>query len=157
MADRDDSAPFHALGHPEVLGSLRTSPEGLSDADAQLRLAEHGPNQLPEPAGRPALVRFLLQFRNVLIYVLIGSAVITAALQHWVDTGVILAVVLINGVIGFVQEGRAEQAMLAIRGMLAPRCSVLRDGRRRGIDAAELVPGDIVLVEGYKRDGHPKF
>jgi magnesium-transporting ATPase (P-type) len=151
MADRDDSAPFHALGHPVVLDGLRTSAEGLSDADAQLRLAEHGPNQLPEPAGRPALVRFLLQFRNVLIYVLIGSAVITAALQHWVDTGVILAVVLINGVIGFVQEGRAEQAMLAIRGMLAPQCSVLRDGRRRSIDAAELVPGDIVLVEAGDR------
>ena len=91
--------------------------------------------------------RFLRQFHNVLIYVLIGAAVVTGALQHWVDTGVILAVVLANAVIGFIQEGKAEAAMAAIRGMLAPRAAVLRDGRRVTVDGADLVPGDIVLLE----------
>ena len=75
-------------------------------------------------------MRFLAQFNNVLIYVLLGAAAVTAGLQHWVDTGVILAVVLANAVIGFMQEGKAEAAMAAIRGMLAPRAAVLRDGRR---------------------------
>ena len=96
----------------------------------------HGPNRLPEARARGPLMRFLAQFHNVLIYVLLGAAVVTAGLQHWVDTGVILAVVLANAVIGFIQEGKAEAAMAAIRGMLAPRAAVLRDGRaghgRRG-------------------------
>jgi calcium-translocating P-type ATPase len=92
-------------------------------------------------------VRFFLQFHNVLIYVLIGAAVVTGVLQHWVDTGVILAVVLANAVIGFLQEGKAEAAMAAIRGMLAPKASVLRDGLRVSVDGADLVPGDIVLLE----------
>jgi magnesium-transporting ATPase (P-type) len=92
-------------------------------------------------------MRLLLQFHNVFIYVLLASAAVTAALDHWIDTGVILAVVIGNAVIGFIQEGRAEQAMAAIRGMLAPYAAVLRDGRRMSVDAADLVVGDIVLVE----------
>lgn len=90
-------------------------------------------------------------FHNVLIYVLLGAAVTTAALGHLVDTGVILAVVIANGMIGFIQEGRAEQAMEAIRQMIAPRTSVLRDGKRRNIDGAEAVPGDIVLLEAGEK------
>ncbi len=93
------------------------------------------------------MVRFLVQFHNVLIYVLLGAAVVTGALQHWVDTGVILAVVLANAIIGFVQEGKAEAAMAAIRGMLAPRAAVLRGGVRVTVDGTDLVPGDIVLLE----------
>ncbi len=102
---------------------------------------------MPETQGRGPVIRFLAQFNNVLIYVLLGAAAITGAMQHWVDTGVILAVVLANAVIGFIQEGKAEAAMAAIRGMLAPRADVLRDGRRVSIDGAELVPGDVVLLE----------
>lgn len=83
----------------------------------------------------------------MLIYVLLGSAVVTAGLQHWIDTGVILAVVLANAAIGFLQEGKAETAMAAIRSMLAPRASVLRDGLRVSVDGSTLVPGDIVLLE----------
>ncbi len=94
-------------------------------------------------------MRFLMQFHNVLIYVLIAAAVITAAMGHWVDSLVILGVVVINAAIGFIQEGKAEAALEAIRGMLSPHAQVLRDGRRQEIDAAELVPGDIVfLVSG---------
>jgi calcium-translocating P-type ATPase len=83
----------------------------------------------------------------MLIYVLIGAAIVTAGLQHWVDTGVILTVVLANAVIGFVQEGKAETAMAAIRNLLAPRAAVQRDGHRMTVDGADLVPGDIVLLE----------
>src|SRR6056297_3855875 len=134
-----------------ALAALDATNEGLSTDEAARRLAEHGQNRLPEPPRRNAVVRFLAHFHNVLIYVLLGASVVTAALGHWVDTGVILAVVIVNGVIGFVQEGRAEQAMAAIRGMLAPNSAVLRDGQRVSVDAVDLVPGDIVLVEAGDR------
>jgi calcium-translocating P-type ATPase len=137
----------HATSAADCLASLAATPDGLSAPEAARRLAEHGPNRLPEVRARGPLVRFLRQFHNVLIYVLIGAAVVTGALQHWVDTGVILAVVLANAVIGFIQEGKAEAAMAAIRGMLAPKAAVLRDGHRVSVDGADLVPGDIVLLE----------
>src|SRR6056297_2500548 len=130
-----------------ALDALGATHEGLSTDEAARRLAEHGRNRLPEPPKRNAVVRFLVHFNNVLIYVLLGASVVTAALGHWIDTGVILAVVVVNAVIGFVQEGRAEQAMAAIHGMLAPRAAVLRDGTRVTVDAGDIVPGDIVLVQ----------
>ncbi|RBI87449.1 cation-transporting P-type ATPase [Rhodosalinus halophilus] len=147
----ESRTPFHARPQDEVLRTLDSVPQGLGAEEAARRQARHGPNRLPEPPKPSALRRFLKQFDNLLIYVLLASAGVTAALQHWVDTGVILAVVVVNAVIGFVQEGRAEQAMAAIRGMLAPRTAVLRDGRRVSLDAAELVPGDVVLVEAGDR------
>ena len=139
--------PPHARSADDCLAALDSSPAGLSAAEAARRLARHGPNRLPQGRTRGPLRRFLAQFDNVLIHVLLGAAIVTGALQHWVDTGVILAVVLANAVIGFVQEGKAETAMSAIRRMLAPRAAVLRDGRRLGVDGADLVPGDIVLLE----------
>ncbi|MFO0292385.1 MAG: cation-transporting P-type ATPase [Rhodospirillales bacterium] len=137
----------HARSAEACLAALDASAEGLGAEEAKRRLAAHGPNRLPETRTRGPLVRFLSQFHNVLIYVLIGSAAVTAALQHWVDTVVILAVVLANATIGFVQEGKAEAAMAAIRRMLAPRAAVLRDGRRITADGPDLVPGDVVLLE----------
>ncbi len=151
MNEQTPPANLHAVSKETALQSLDAAETGLTSAEAARRLAEYGPNRLPEPPKRSTIVRFLTHFHNVLIYVLIASAVVTAALQHWVDTGVILAVVLVNALIGFVQEGRAEQAMEAIRGMLAPHSSVLRDGRRQSVDATDLVPGDIVLVEAGDR------
>jgi calcium-translocating P-type ATPase len=138
---------FHDLPPTDCVHALQSSPEGLTAAEATRRLVEHGRNQLPEARSRGPIRRFLAQFHNVLIYVLLAAATVTGALQHWIDTGVILAVVLANAVIGFVQEGKAEAAMAAIRQMLAPRASVLRDGRRVTVDGAEIVPGDIVLLE----------
>jgi magnesium-transporting ATPase (P-type) len=137
----------HSQPAKACLAALDAHPDGLTGAEAARRLAEHGPNRLPEVRARGPVLRFLLQFHNVLIYVLLGAAVVTGALQHWVDTGVILAVVLANAIVGFVQEGKAETAMVAIRGMLAPRAAVLRDGGRVNVDGADLVPGDIVLLE----------
>jgi len=151
MDARSLPANPHAATRDEALRSLNALETGLTAAAAARRLAEYGPNVLPAAPKRGPVLRFLAQFHNVLIYVLIASAAVTAALQHWVDTGVILAVVVVNAVIGFIQEGRAEQAMEAIRGMLAPHSAVLRDNRRQSVDAADLVPGDIVLVEAGDR------
>ncbi len=160
MAGEDESLPMHqqkslamSLAAPhaasagDCLAKLVSTPEGLTAAEAVRRLAEHGPNRLPEARARGPLLRFLAQFNNVLIYVLLAAAVVTGMLQHWVDTGVILAVVLANAIIGFIQEGKAESAMSAIRQMLAPRAAVLRDGRRITVDGVDLVPGDVLLLE----------
>jgi calcium-translocating P-type ATPase len=137
----------HAVSAADCLVSLAATPVGLTAPEAARRLAEHGPNRLPPVQSSGPVVRFLRQFHHVLIYVLIGAALVTGALQHWVDTGVILAVVLANAIIGFIQEGKAEAAMAAIRNMLAPKAAVLRDGLRVSVDGADLVPGDIVLLE----------
>lgn len=141
----------HAMTQDAALEAFQTQPGGLGSDEASRRLATIGPNLLPEPPKPSPLLRFLSHFHNVLIYVLIASAAVTAALQHWVDTGVILAVVIVNAVIGYIQEGRAEQAMDAIRSMLAPHSAVLRDRQRITVEACNLVPGDIVLVEAGDR------
>ena len=145
------SAAWHAVSGEDSLQRLDSSPQGLPAAAAAQRLAEHGPNRLPPPARRSALLRFLLQFHNLLIYILLAAGGITALLGHWVDSGVIFGVVVINAIVGFLQEGKAEQAMDAIRQMLSPRAAVLRDGQLRDIPAEELVPGDVVqLAAGDK-------
>ncbi|WP_454831050.1 cation-transporting P-type ATPase [Pseudoxanthomonas wuyuanensis] len=140
-------ASWHDRPVQAALRELETGTTGLSRAEAEARLKIHGANRLPEGRKRGVLIRFLLQFHNILIYVLLGSAVVTALLEHWVDTAVILAVVIVNAVIGIIQEGRAEKAMDAIRQMLAPRANVLRDGERCSVKGETLVPGDIVLLE----------
>ncbi|MCU0816782.1 MAG: HAD-IC family P-type ATPase [Cypionkella sp.] len=137
----------HSRPAADCLAALDAHPEGLTPEEAARRLQIHGPNRLPEAQARTPLHRFLAQFHNVLIYVLLVAAIITAAMQHWVDTVVILAVVIANATIGFLQEGKAEAAMAAIRNMLAPRAAVLRAGRRVSVEGAALVPGDIVLLE----------
>jgi len=138
---------WHSKSVKTVFESLATTPDGLSKKEASNRLAEHGPNRLPEPGTRSPLVRFFYQFHNVLIYVLMAASAVTAMLGHWVDASVILAVVLLNAVIGFVQEGKAENALRAIRQMLSLHAMVMRDGRQMTIQAEDLVPGDIVLLQ----------
>ena len=137
----------HARSIEECLSALGTQDSGLTATEARTRLERFGPNRLPEEKARTPIKRFLVQFHNVLIYVLLTAAMVTAVLQHWVDTGVILAVVLANAIIGFIQEGKAEAAMTAIRDMLAPHAAVLRDDRRVTVEGADLVPGDVVLLE----------
>lgn len=138
---------WHDKSLASVIEQLRTSAAGLSQQEAETRIKTHGPNRLPEGPKQSAVRRFLLQFHNILIYVLLGSAAVTALLDHLPDTLVILAVVIVNAVIGFIQEGKAEKAMDAIRHMLAPRAHVLRDGERRSVEGETVVPGDIVLLE----------
>ena len=137
---------WHSLDGQQALDALDASAHGLSAAEAAARLQLHGPNRLPPPKRRGPLLRLLLQFHNVLLYMMMAAALVTALLGHWVDTGVILAAVLINVVIGFIQEGKAENALDAIRSLLSPHALVLRGGERQEIDAAQLVPGDIVLL-----------
>ena len=138
---------WHEIVVDDVLKHVQTDANGLSHTEAATRLETHGPNRLPSPPKRSALVRFFRHFHNILIYVLLGSAAITTLLGHLVDTLVILAVVVVNAAIGFAQEGKAEKAMEAIRQMLALKASVLRDGSRCAVDGETLVPGDIVLLE----------
>jgi magnesium-transporting ATPase (P-type) len=138
---------WHTLTSARVLTELRASAQGLEEDDAARRLAAYGANRLPEPPKRSAALRLLLQFHNVLIYVLLGAAAVTFALDHLTDTLVILAVVILNAVIGFLQEGKAEKAMGAIRRMLALQAAVMRAGQRRTVEGEALVPGDIVLLE----------
>jgi magnesium-transporting ATPase (P-type) len=137
---------WHAQGAQEALAALDSGADGLDAAEAGRRLLQHGPNRLTPPKKRGPLLRFLLQFHNVLIYVLLAAAGVTALLAHWVDTAVIVGVVVINAFIGFIQEGKAEQAMEAIRRMLSPEATVLRGGKRLVVAAETLVPGDIVLL-----------
>jgi len=144
--ERPDAA-WHSLTIDEVIERQGTDQHlGLSQAEVAVRLARFGPNILPSPPRRPAWLRFLRQFHNVLIYVMLASAAITGALGRWVDMSVLLFVVIINAVIGFIQEGRAEQALQAIRSMLSPRAIAVRDGVRIEIPAEELVPGDLVVL-----------
>ncbi len=138
---------WHALRVAQVLETLNSSRDGLSTPEAKRRLAEYGPNRLPEAKPRSPLIRLLSQFHNVLIYVLLAAGAVTALLHHWLDAGVILGVVVINALIGFVQEGKAEDALRAIRQMLSPRAMAMRDGHRVTADAVELVPGDLVSLQ----------
>lgn len=124
---------------------------GLSETEAAERLATLGPNLLPAGPKRSALQRLVLQFHNVLIYVLLAAAALSFFLQHPIDGGVILAVVIVNAAIGYIQEGRAEHALEAIRSMIDPQATVLRNDHRMTIAAADVVPGDIVLIEAGDR------
>lgn len=142
---------WHTMTPEETGQALQTSDQGLTEAQARERLATYGPNRLAPQQRRGPLMRFFMQFHNILLYVMLGAACITALLGHWVDTGVLLMAVLINAVIGFIQEGKAESALDAIRAMLSPHAMVLRDGQRREIDAADLVPGDRVLLASGDR------
>ncbi|ABI56010.1 cation-transporting P-type ATPase [Alkalilimnicola ehrlichii MLHE-1] len=138
---------WHALSCEQVRRHWAVTREGLSPDEARDRLDRYGRNELKPPERASALVRFLRHFHNILIYILIAAAIGTALLGHWVDTGVIAAVVLINTLIGFVQEGKAEKALDAIRQMLSPMAVVVRDGKRREVPAAEIVPGDIIHLQ----------
>ena len=138
---------WHARSVETTVDRLDTRRGGLDESEAAQRLERYGANRQRPPARRSAFQRLISQFRNLLIYLLLVAAVITAALGHWIDSGVIGAVVLINAVIGYIQEGKAESAMAAIRGMLAPEATVQRDGRRQTVDAARVVPGDVLILE----------
>lgn len=130
-----------------VLEKLNSERDGLSPEEAENRLEKYGLNKLPEGKKKSAIVRFLMHFHNVLIYVLMAAAIVTALLGHWIDTWVIVAVILINAIIGFVQEGKAEKALESIKNMLSLEASVIRNGTRKTIDAEKLVPGDVVFLK----------
>ncbi len=138
---------WHSETADHAIKLLNASQNGLSQQEAESRLSVYGLNHLPEPPKKSGLVRFIMHFNHILVYVLLGSAVITGLLAHWVVTFVILAVIIANALIGFIQEGKAEMAMDSIRQMLAPHATVFRDDSRVSIEGQKIVSGDIVLLE----------
>ncbi|HOX06087.1 MAG TPA: cation-transporting P-type ATPase [Planctomycetota bacterium] len=140
--------PWHALAAAAAVEAHGADPErGLSAEEVRRRLERHGPNLLTPRQGRGPLVRFLLQFHQPLVYILLAAALVTALLREWVDCSVILGVVLVNSAVGFLQESRARNALAALARTMKTGAAVLRDGRRLVVDAAELVPGDLVLLQ----------
>lgn len=139
---------WHQLSGREVADHLGVQPErGLSEAEVDERLARYGANDLPEGRQRGLLAMFVGQFKGLLILVLIVAAIISGLLGEFTDSMVILVIVLLNAVIGFVQEYRADRALAALHRLAVPRAKVLRAGQWREADAAHLVPGDVVSLE----------
>lgn len=137
----------HQLDIDELIAHVKSSKNGLSLKEAEIRLAKNGSNELPPPKKKSLFKRLAEQFDNMLIYVLLGAGVITALLQDWLDTGIIFGVVIINALIGFVQEGKAEKALDSIRNMLSSKALVIRNGRKKEILAKDLVVGDVVFIK----------
>lgn len=137
----------HALSTNAVEQALASDGTGLRAEEAEHRLNDHGPNKLPSVPRPGPIRRFLAQFDSILIYVLLAAGAVSAFLGEVIDAGVIVLVVVINAVVGFLQEGKAERALEAIRDMLAPIAAVRRDGHRADVPAEDLVPGDLVLLK----------
>ena len=141
----------HALPSEDVLNKVRSQRDGLTAAEAADRLKTVGPNRLPAPPKEGLLKRFFKHFNDILIYILLFAGVAKAFLGHWVDACVILAVAVINAIVGFLQEGKAEEALEGIRKMLSLRAHTRREAEWVELDAAELVPGDIVRLRSGDR------
>lgn len=146
-----DSLPekvWHSLKSEEVLNVLESDPaKGLSSQEAARRLEAFGPNELTQKKGQGPLIRFLLQFKQPLVIILLAATVITLLLQEYVDSIVIFGVVLVNAIIGFVQESKALKAIEALAKAMVSEATVLRDGERQRVNSSKLVPGDIVLLQ----------
>jgi magnesium-transporting ATPase (P-type) len=143
-----DAAAWHAISTDEIVKRLATNGEkGLDAAEASTRLRKYGPNRLPEGKKRGPFIRFLAQFNNILVYVLLGAGFTKLMLSLWVDAGIIFGVVVLNALLGFIQEGKAEKALDSIRNMLSAEARTVRGGETRMIPAEQLVPGDVVLLE----------
>ncbi|NOR51120.1 MAG: HAD-IC family P-type ATPase, partial [Gammaproteobacteria bacterium] len=137
----------HASSADEVLAAHHSSRHGLTHTEVSARLKKYGHNTLPESEPPGIGMVFLHQFASPLIYVLIVAALLSVLIQEWSDASFIAAVLFINGMIGTVQEYSAQRAATALRGLVTTSCRVLREGDSYEIDAEELVPGDIVLLE----------
>lgn len=142
---------WHRRSIADIFRTLEVSEQGLSVLEARNRLGQYGPNRLKQQSPPSVLKRFLRQFNSLLIYILIASIVILFYLGHLTDAAVVALVVFLNALIGFIQAGRAEQAVNAISKLLTPRAVVRRDGVRCVVDRDELVPGDLVLLEAGDR------
>jgi cation-transporting P-type ATPase F len=146
MSEKRESN-HHGLPLHEVLLIWGTDPKtGLSSSEADERLTRYGTNTLPPAKDHGPFIAFVKQFNSPLIYVLLGASIITAAIGEWVDFGVILAVVIVNAIVGFIQEQRAGHALAALAEMTRTQAHVLRDGDRKVIDSELVVPGDVVIL-----------
>ena len=143
---------WHALEVGELSRALHSDTErGLTSAEAAARLAQHGLNELPQAPPASPLKIFLAQFSSLIVWVLIGAAVVSGLLQEWVDAAAILAIVILNAILGFVQEFRAERSLEALKRMVVVTARVVRDGGLVSLPAGELVPGDLIQVEAGDR------
>jgi len=142
------AAAWHAISAGEVVKRLATNGEkGLDAGEASTRLRKYGLNRLPEGKKRGPFMRFLAQFNNVLVYVLLAAGFTKLMLNLWVDAAIIFGVVVLNGLLGFIQEGKAEKALDSIRNMLSAEARTVRGGETRMLPAEQLVPGDVVILE----------
>lgn len=147
MKDNRSSQLWYTLENKEVINQLKSDAEsGISTQTAKERLSEYGSNELPEKKKKSLLLRFFKHFNDILIYILMAAAVVTAVLGEYVDTIVILLVAIINAAIGFFQENKAEKALDNIKNMLSLKANVIRDGDRKEIDAKDVTIGDIILL-----------
>ena len=144
------TAPW-ALDAERVLAELGSGPQGVSAVEAERRLARFGPNELPEERPTGAATIAIRQFRSPLIYILLVAGLVTVALAEYLDAAVIAVVLVMNAVVGFFQEFRAERSMAALRKLASARATVLREGREIEIDVAAVVPGDVIAVEAGSR------
>ena len=144
-------AEWHSLAAGEVEQQFETGGHGLAHHEAEARLARYGPNQLEEEPPTPPWLVFLRQFRSPLIFILLLALAVTVLLGEHLDASVIAVVLVLNAVIGFTQERKAEGAVRALMQLVVPHARVIRDGREREIDSRELVPGDVVLLESGVR------
>ncbi|WP_417317580.1 cation-transporting P-type ATPase [Emcibacter sp.] len=143
---------WHHLAGDSAIALLESNLEkGLTTEEAHIRVAKYGPNALAAKKGKSALVRFLLQFHQPLIYILLVAVAVTGWLGEWVDSGVIFAVVFINAVVGFLQESRALKALEALARAMRAEARVIRGGKTREMPAGDLVPGDIVLLQSGEK------
>lgn len=143
---------WHQLTAEEVLQSLDTHPEkGLSAADAAKRLEQKGPNELTEGKTVSPITLFLNQFKDFMVLVLMGATLISGMLGEYLDAITIIAIIIMNGILGFIQEFRAERSLRALKELSAPHAKVLRGGAIEQVPAKELVPGDIILLEAGDR------
>jgi Ca2+-transporting ATPase len=147
MIEQKPSQPWHALDLPRVYQELETDPhQGLASRTAQERLAKFGPNQLSEGKTTTPLEMFIEQFKDFIVLTLIAAAVISGFLGEWVDATAIIAIVILNAILGVVQEYRAEKALAALKKLAAPTAQVIRDGETKTIPSIELVPGDLIAL-----------
>ena len=145
---RFETTNWHQLEIDEVARLLDVDlKRGLSQEEVKRRQAEFGLNQMTARRATPAWVKFLQQFNQALVYILLAATVVSAALGEWVDAGVIFGVVFVNAVIGFIQESKAEKAIEALAKMVRTEATVRRDGRKQRVPSVELVPGDVVLLQ----------
>jgi magnesium-transporting ATPase (P-type) len=143
-----EGTAWHAMSADETVKRLVTDAgRGLDPAEVSERLRKHGPNRLPEGRKQGPFARFLAQFNNILVYVLLAAGFTKLMLGLWVDAAIIFGVVVLNALLGFIQEGRAEKALDSIRNMLSAEARTVRGGETRMIPADQLVPGDVVLLE----------
>ena len=144
--DRHRQGPWHAQGLEEIYQALNTSPEGLSDAEAARRLEQYGRNELRAKPPKTILQMLKAQILDPMVLILVGAAAFSALLREWTEAAVILTIVIVNAIIGIVQEKKAQSSLEALRGMSAPTARVLRQGEESVVPAAELVVGDVVLL-----------